>query len=223
MRKPIHVQFYGKRPIILVGVSLFLLMGGVGLSSRMARHSKRQQNPPAQNTLPKDVQDLMMDFDDIGELRALTPLKLTPEQIDKIVEYVGAGQAEYNKKNADLLTTTIRSMGDTIKRAKKEALQGKPAQGEEQVVKAMNVMLPKRSSLEVNIMTVMSDKVIAILTPKQQEAMAKVARDAQGKNSKDNISTAQYCKLYVYRVLAGYARSVTILNELKAEAEGVQQ
>lgn len=222
MQKPNYVQFYGKRPFILAGAALFLLTGSLGIASRRARPA--QQQPPAQTALPKDVQDLMLEFDDIGELRTITPLKLTPEQIDKIVVYVGEGQAEYNKKNADLLAKTIRDVAGTIKQAKKEALQGKPAQGEEQVAKAMTAMLSKRSSLEVGIMTTMSDKVMAVLTPKQQEAMAKVAREYQGKKEgKDNVSVAQYCKLYIYRVFAGYARSTTVLKELKAEIEGVQQ
>lgn len=224
MRKPLQVRFYGKRPLILVGTSIFLLIGGINLSLRTVRHAQQQQPPSTQNTLPKDVQDLMSTFDDIGELKVLTPLKLTPEQIDKITACVTEGQAEYNKKNNEMITATIRGLTDVIKRTKKEALQGKAGQGEEQVVKAMNVLIPKRLSLETTVMTVMSDKVIAILTPKQQETMAKIARESQGKKEgKDATTTTQWCKLYIYRVLAGYGRAVTVLNELKAEAEGTQQ
>ncbi len=213
-----QVHIVRTRPLFLVGVTLFLLVGGLGLSLRTPSHAKQQNVGPT--PLPSDVQELMSTVDDIGELRTITPLKLTPDQIDKIVAYVNTGQAEYSTKNNDLVSKTIRGLADTIKKAKKEALQGKPAQGEEQVLKAMNSIQPKRSQFEVDAMNVMCDKILAILTPKQQETMAKVAKDALPNTpDKKSITTSNLCKLYIYRVFVGYSRAPKVLMELKAEIE----
>jgi hypothetical protein len=86
---------------------------------------------------PADVQKTLNEIGDLDILKALVPLKLTPEQIEKLREVLGtvaaAGEA---KRKAD--NDAIRALATDVSKARTEALAGGDisAELEQRVLKA---------------------------------------------------------------------------------------
>src|SRR5947207_1203347 len=81
----------------------------------------------AQNdSIPPEVTALFDDISDIDKLRILNPLKLTADQIDKLVDAIGKSQKEYNKALADAAVPPIKDIAKEIKETRQKMLGGDP-------------------------------------------------------------------------------------------------
>ena len=81
----------------------------------------RAQTPPP----PADVQKILLDIDDLGLLKALVPLRLTNEQIDKLLvpmKEVVEGNPARRKVDHDAL----RAIAADLAKARADALAGEP-------------------------------------------------------------------------------------------------
>lgn len=190
-----------------------------------APHPKAQAPTASTNPIPADIQDLINSFEDVGELKFITPLKLAPDQLDKLAQGMTAAQATYNSKVAKALSP-YRGLADTIRQAKRQALLGKTITGEDQVIKTVNDVLPKRQAVEEDTLKAISSMVQEILTKEQYATAVKITREEQSKLTKQNTSKgsdAQWFNLYVLRVIMSYPRIVPLLKEVKAASEAGSQ
>lgn len=190
-----------------------------------APHPKAQAPTASTNPIPADIQDLINSFEDVGELKFITPLKLAPDQLDKLAQGMTAAQATYNSKVAKALSP-YRGLADTIRQAKRQALLGKAITGEDQVIKTVNDVLPKRQAVEEDTLKAISSMVQEILTKEQYATAVKITREEQSKLTKQNTSKgsdAQWFNLYVLRVIMSYPRIVPLLKEVKAASEAGSQ
>src|SRR5438105_8233382 len=81
----------------------------------------------AQNdSIPAEVSALFDDITDIDKLRVLNPLKLTPDQVDKIVAIIEKSQKDYNKALADAAVPPIKEIAKDIKDTRKKMVSGDP-------------------------------------------------------------------------------------------------
>ncbi len=211
--------FHQNRRALLGALTLAFLVGVGGVLIRQNPRAHAQTAPT--NPIPADIQDLINSFEDVGELKFITPLKLTPDQLDKLAQGMTTAQATYNAKVAKILSP-YRNLADTIRQAKRQALLGKPTTGEDEVIKTVNTVLPKRQALEEETLKSISSLVEGIFTKEQYSAAVKLTREEQSKLTKQNASKgsdAQWFNLYVLRVIMSYPRIVPILKEIKATTE----
>src|SRR5947209_3589866 len=92
----------------------------VVLAAAAARLPLRAQ----QESVPKEVTALFDDIDDIDKLRVLNPLKLTPDQIDKIIALIQQQERDYNAKLTEAAVPPIREIAKDIKETRRKMLTG---------------------------------------------------------------------------------------------------
>ena len=160
---------------------------------------------------------LTIALDDIGELGSLSPLKLTADELDKIIVLVADAETEHNKKLAAVVPPILRKASDAILAAKKKAVAGTAVGFDETMTKVLTDVAARRKETENATLKSLSDKLQAVLTEAQFQAGAKVAKDefikmngAAGKGTE-----AQFFNLYVLRVVMGYPRIVPLLKEMR--------
>ena len=204
----------------------FLLAGLCGsLAVPTAARAQTKDATAGKESAPDSVQEiaaLSAALDDLGELRVLNPLKLTPEELDAVSKAVADSQADYNKKLAALGPLSIGKVAENIRNAKKQALAGKVLASDDTILKAMTDYAAKHKELDDATLKSLSDKLQTLLTEAQIKAAAKIARDEQAKlgGSTAKGTDAQWFNLYVLRVVIGYSRIVPLLKEMKAAQSG---
>ncbi len=207
------------RLFVLGALVLFLLMGA-GALLLQPLPSAKAQTQATQNAIPADVQDLLLTMDDVGELKFIAPLKLSVEQLDKLAQGMSETQAEYNRKMVPLFAP-VRKMSESVREAKKQALVGKPVTNEEQILKTMSAVYPKRQALDEETLKSVTALVKQVFTKEQITQASKMAKDEQTKLTKQTAkgSEEQWLNLYVLRVIMSYPRIVPLLKEMKAALE----
>jgi hypothetical protein len=207
------------RLFVLGALVLFLLVGAGALLIQPLPFAKAQAQS-AQNAVPADVQDLLLTMDDVGELKFITPLKLNADQLDKLAQGMAEAQAGYNRKMASLFVP-VRKLSDTVREAKKQALVGKTSTDEEQILKTISAVYPKRQAVEEETLKSITALVKQVFTKEQVAQASKMAKDEQTKLTKQTAkgSDEQWLNLYVLRVIMSYPRIVPLLKEMKAAQE----
>src|SRR5947208_2823337 len=76
------------------------------------------------DVMPPEVAALFDDIMDIDKLRVLNPLKLKPDQIDKLITTIKKSQADYDKALADAAVPPIRQISKDIKDTRRRMLEG---------------------------------------------------------------------------------------------------
>src|SRR5947209_13834760 len=81
-----------------------------------------QQARAQTDVIPKEVIALFDDINDIDKLRVLNPLKLTSEQLDKLITSMKKATDDYNRKLADAVVPPLRALASDIKDARAKML-----------------------------------------------------------------------------------------------------
>lgn len=204
---------------------LLLIGGGIGALHPTSHPARAQaQVPPSPGQSAKEFQDLLLDLDDIDTLHILLPLKLTPEQMDKLMTAITTAKTDYDKKFAAITSVPLLKMADEIRATRKKAVAGTavPTEFDDRVKTVQSEYAAKRKVLdEANIVT-LSDACKAILTADQVTRCAKMETDAYKRNNRYNAKAtdAQYFNAYVLDVFIGNARTAPLLKEMRAAQPG---
>ena len=170
------------------------------------------------------VQQLLDELDDIDLMRSLTPLKLTGEQIDKLVSTISDAQTAYDKKIAELNSSTIGKMADEIHKRHKDAVSGAAAsKAFDDKVKALIADSgAKREKVNTDNLVQMTGACGKIVTADQKKIAAQLEKDTFAKlgrpMSKDNKDD-QYFNQYVVDIFINYRRIVPLLKAMKSAAQ----
>ena len=168
-----------------------------------------------------DVAQLINDLDDIDAMRPLVPLKLTPEQLDKMIATLTAAQAGYDKKLKAIAGPALAKLADQIRDVKQKTLKGEPIPKDfDLVAKQAEVeILGKRKTLDADTLGSVALSLEGILTPDQEKLAAKLDRDAQIKLGKANANTqrtdAQWFGSYVKDAILTVPRIIPILKLMR--------
>ncbi len=184
-----------------------------------------QAQPPAipLSKEAKENAELIETWSDLGTLRVLTPLKLTNEQIDKLIVLITTAEAAHNQKLVAMSNVSLKKLAADIRAAKKKALKGEDVSAEmsERLTKGMeehlgNVGQKKQEAAIMSTLAAFAPKIRALLTTQQIAAAAKIAQEEQEKIAKGNKgTTSQWFNYYVQKVIMPYPRIVPLLKELK--------
>src|ERR1051325_11023201 len=110
------------RPMRLIPFVLsFFLLPGLALALLTFSNPVGAQEAETNGRPTREAQALLDALDDIDTLRSLTPLKLSADQIDKLIAAVTAAKADYDKKVTALASGPVLKMADDIREARKQA------------------------------------------------------------------------------------------------------
>src|SRR5438552_3307023 len=99
-----------------LALGVFLLSGASGFAQTPGEATSVKPS--------KEVLALFDMIDDIDWLRNLNPLKLKPDQMERLSASVTTVKADYDKKAAALATIRVAKMGEEIRAVKKKVLAG---------------------------------------------------------------------------------------------------
>ncbi len=182
---------------------------------------KAQDSP-----IPAEVAALFDDIADIDKLRVLGPLKLTPDQIDRIVAVLEKSQREYNRALADAAVPPIRSIAKDIRETRGKMLTGSPIPKDfdEKVKKLQDEFVSRRNKTDVDTLKNLAQAVKSVLTPEQVGTAASLSRKALSEDGKPTAKGTddQFFNFYVLNVLIKYPRAIPLLQDMKKAASGSQ-
>jgi len=166
---------------------------------------------------------IVADLDDIERLRALNPLKLEPDQLDKLVAALTKAQTEYDTKINTLGMSIFGSSAAEARDVKKQALVGTPIPKDfdDKVKRLQTEFLKQRDTINTNNITHVADLCKMVLTDKQVAVATKLERDQWEKDHPDikNATDAQLYNLYCLDVFISGSRTVALLKEMRAAAK----
>ncbi len=220
--------------VALIAIFAALLLGGL-IGPLMVGRSAHAQVPPVPSpTVPsvpdpaaddvrkaKEFGDLLDALDDIDRLHALNPLKITPDQIDKIIAVETAAALSYNKKSALLGVPEIMTMADEIRATKKAALAGEaiPKDFDDRVIKIQADITAKRDRMSKENLRSLSTTLQTILSPAQVATAAKLSKDAATRLGQESEGTdKQWFNSYVLDTFINNPRIVVLLKSIRAAA-----
>jgi len=170
-----------------------------------------------------DATAIVIDLDDIERLRALTPLKLQPEQIDKLIAALTTAQTDYEAKVNALGTTIFASSAAEVRDVKKQALSGTaiPSAFDEKMRKLQADFLKQRDDLNTANIKAVAAACKAVLTDKQVATATKLERDQWNKDHSDakGATDSQLYNLYCVDLFISSPRSIPLLKEMRAAAK----
>jgi hypothetical protein len=186
-------------------VLVCLLAAALSAATRTAR---AQAEPP-----PAEVQALFDDISDIDKLRVLGPLKLTAEQLDKLIPVVKETQTTYNKKLAEAAAAPLREMAREIKAVKAKVLAGAeiPKDFDEKVKKAQADVVKRQARDSERAITAISDALTSLLTKTQRSTLLALAKPVAPKDSTED----DLVRFYVVGAFLQYGRIVPLLEEMR--------
>lgn len=203
--------------VVPFALLIFLPVVWMFLGPMAGFRAARAQQPPSSSKPPPEVLALFNDIDDIAELKVLNPLKLTPDQLDKIASAISEAKATYDKKVTDLIVPPVQKMGPEIRDTRKRMLAGEAVPKEfDDKVKALEEDYYKgRDKLNLENFQGMIEKIKGILTTEQIATAIKLMKAApNAKNLDPNAADAQWFNIYVLDVFINYARIVPLLKEM---------
>jgi hypothetical protein len=177
--------------------------------------------------IPKEMQAVFADIDDIDKLRVLNPLKLTADQLGKIIPIVKKAQTDYNSKLADAVVPPIRKIASEIKDTREKMLathSGVPKDFDEKVKKLQEDFVKKRKAEDNATLKSLSDSIKAVLTKEQVAKAASLARkltEEDGKPTQKGTDD-QFFNLYVLGAIGLYPRIVPLLEDMRKSAESAE-
>ena len=177
-------------------------------------------------TATSDVTQLINDLDDIDALRPIIPLKLTAEQLDKIIATVTAMQTGYDKKLKAIAGPALVKLADQIRNVKQKTLKGEAIPKDFDLVakQAEAEIIGKRKTLDADTLATLSGQLEAILTADQFKIAAKMDKDAQIKIGRATANTQRTEPLwfasYVRDVFVTVPRIVAVLKQMRSAVDG---
>jgi len=177
--------------------------------------------------IPKEMQALFTDISDIDKLRVLNPLKLTADQLDKIIPIVKKAQTDYNAKLAEAAVPPIRKIASEIKETREKMLathSGVPKDFDEKVKKLQAEFVKRRKAEDNATLKSLSDSIKAILTKEQVSTASSLARKLTEEDGKPTQkgSDDQFFNLYVLGTIVVYPRIVPLLEDMLKTAESAE-
>ncbi len=188
----------------IVGALLAVML--VGVSLRPVRAQSEM--------IPHDVAALLDNVDDMDELRSLNPLKLTSDQVDKLITTIKKSQDDFNQKVGSSIIGPLRDLAKEIQEAHKKALLGEniPKALDDKIKKLQTAFIDRRSQEEKNTLKSLSADIRKILTAEQVDAAIAEAKKVVhvDKPDKDALFNT-----YVLQVFIKYRRAIPLLEDLK--------
>jgi hypothetical protein len=177
-----------------------------------------QEKPPAKAEATATA--VVSDLDDIDRLRVLNPLKLEPDQLDKLAVALTTAQAEYDKKVNALGVSIFASSASEARAVKKDTLGGAPIPKDfdDKMKKLQADFLKKRDDLNVENIKNVGVACRVVLTDKQVTVATKMERDQWEKDHPDakNATDNQLFNLYCVDMFISNPKIVALLKEMRA-------
>jgi hypothetical protein len=205
------VKFFQRGAWHVAALSLLCLVSALFLSIPARAQS---------DIIPKEMQALLFDISDIDKLRVLNPLKLTSEQLDKIIATLKKAQEQYNSKLTEAAVPPIRQLAKEIKETRQKMLTTHslvPKDFDEKVKKIQNDFTKQRDEADKTTLKSVSDSIRAILTKEQIDmgvSFAKKFTEEGGKQTKKG-SDEQFFNLFVLGTFILYPRIVPLLEDMR--------
>ena len=182
----------------------------------------------AQTEIPKEVLALFDDLSDIDKLRVLNPLKLTEEQLGKIIDTLTQARDKYVKSVSAAAVPPIRDMAAEIKELRKKLLTGGdvPSDFDSRVKKIQDDFVARRQAEENRTLKSLSDSIRAILTQAQIDKAVSLAKSLTKKNGRETLkgSDEQFFNFYVKGTFMDYGGIIALLEDMKkARGSGAAQ
>jgi hypothetical protein len=178
-----------------------------------------RQGAAQSDFIPNEVVALFRDIDDVDKLRVLNPLKLTAEQLEKIIAEVKKHQDAYNRRLADTLVPPIQRIARDIKETRRKLLTGGdiPKDFDEKVKKIQADYIKRREQENHDTLKSLSDKFRAILTEEQVKKAVELAKTLTQKDGKPTMkgSDAEFFNYYVMMTFVVYPRIVPLMEDMK--------
>ncbi len=171
-----------------------------------------------------DVAQLISDLDDIDTMRPLIPLKLTPEELDRMISVISAVQTDYDKKFKAIAGPALVKLADQIRDVKQRTLKGEaiPKDFDALAKQAEAEIIGKRKTLDADILVSVATSLESILTSDQVKIAAKLDKDAQTRLGKATPNTQrtedQWFGSYVKDAVITVPRIVAVLKQMRAAA-----
>jgi hypothetical protein len=197
----------------------FLLLGVVAALLVCGPHRAGAQG--AGGAATSDVMQLINDLDDIDAMRPVVPLKITPEQLDKIIATLTTAQASYDRKLKAIAGPALAKLADQIRDVKQKTLKGEPIPKDFDLVakQAEIEIVGKRKALDLDTLGSVATSLESILTPDQVKIAAKLDRDAQIKLGKATANTerteSQWFGSYVKDAIMTVPRIIPVLKQMR--------
>lgn len=169
-----------------------------------------------------DVAQLISDLNDIDTMRPLIPLKLTPEELDRMISVISAVQTDYDKKFKAIAGPALVKLADQIRDVKQRTLKGEaiPKDFDALAKQAEAEIISKRKTLDADTLVSVATSLESILTPDQIKLAARLDRDAQTRLGKATPNTQrtedQWFGLYVKDAVITVPRIVAVLKQMRA-------
>lgn len=173
-----------------------------------ARCARAQSDAP-----PAEVQALLDDIADIDKMRVLGPVKLTAEQLDKLIPVIQEAQATFRKRVDEAAGTPLREIAREIKdvRAKAVASGQVPKDFDEKIKKLQAEFVKKQTREEERALTTVLESFTGLLTRSQRATVISLAKPAAPKDSPDD----SLMKFYVVGTFMQYSRIVPLLQDMR--------
>jgi hypothetical protein len=178
-----------------------------------------RQGSAQSDFIPAEVIALFRDIDDVDKLRVLNPLKLSAQQLEKIIAEVRQHQETYNRRLADSVVPPIRSIARDIKETRRKLLTGGdvPKDFDEKVKKLQADYIKRRDQEDRDTLKSLSDKIRAILSEEQVKKAVELAKTLTQKDGKPTLrgSDAEFFNYYVMMTFVVYPRIVPLMEDMK--------
>lgn len=203
----------------------FLLLGAlaaIALNVGIPAYAQDKDKAPDKDKAGTDLSQLASEMSDIDSLRPLIPLKLTPEQIDKMAAAITASQAAYDKKLKAIAGPALAKLADQIHDVKQKALKGEPipAEFDTYAQAAEKQILTSRVKLDQDTIILLAGTLEDILTAEQFKQAAMLDKNAQIKLKKVPATLqktdAQWFASYITDAIFTVPRIVPLLKEMRA-------
>jgi len=170
--------------------------------------------------IPPEVVALFDDIHDIDKLRVINPLKLTPEQVDRLIAAVQTAEAEYNRALADAAVPPIRQIAKEIEQTRQAMLAGAsvPADFDAKVKTLQEEFVKRRDSADKETLKSLSAAIRKALTEEQvKTAISLVKKATADKDGKPTLrgTDESFFHYYVLHVFVKYPRIVPLLRDIK--------
>jgi hypothetical protein len=176
---------------------------------------------PALNA--KQVAQMFDDLDDIDRLTSLNPLKLTADQLDRLIAAVSVAKEAYDKQYLTLANAALKTIADEIHDVKRKALAGGelPEDFNNRAKKASVSVAAAYSKLDTENLANLAPVIHEILTASQVAVAVKLCRNSAAQAGRPTAGTdTQWFNQYVMSVIISYPRIVPLLKEMRAAIGG---
>jgi hypothetical protein len=191
------------------------------LLSGMARPACAQSD-----AVPPEMQQLFSDLDDIDKLRILNPLKLKPEQLDRIIAAVRHHQKDYLTKLAAAAVPPIKTIAQEIKATRRRLLTGGdiPKEFDDKVKKMQADYVKKREAQDFATLKGLSDAIRNILSAEQLNTAVALSKKMTEKDGQPTMkgTDAEFFHLYVLGTFVAYSRIVPLLEDMRKAMGGAE-